>query len=214
MLLGMPAWAQSAPRILQSVDAIRTTAHIDVVVLLNCRARYVTHTPTGESDVVHIRLSLSEDCGTNPAFSENLPVAAVADTLRSIEIAPLLAQEVDMAVQWTHAERFVVLPEQNDMIRQSAEAAEHDILIAGQRFARATERAFEAAVARTSRRAVMTTLVIFIVFAAVGFLLWMGGQDVIMGRITAGDLSAFVFYAVLVASSGGAISEIVTFLVA
>ena len=53
----------------------------------------------------------------------------------------------------------------------------------------------------------MTTLVIFIVFAAVGFLLWMGGQDVIAGRISAGDLSAFVFYAVLVASSGGAISE-------
>ena len=53
----------------------------------------------------------------------------------------------------------------------------------------------------------MTTLVIFIVFAAVGFLLWIGGQDVISGRITAGDLSAFVFYAVLVASAGGAISE-------
>jgi ATP-binding cassette, subfamily B, bacterial len=49
--------------------------------------------------------------------------------------------------------------------------------------------------------------VIFIVFAAVGFLLWMGGHDVLAGHITAGDLSAFVFYAVLVASSGGAISE-------
>jgi ATP-binding cassette subfamily B protein len=45
------------------------------------------------------------------------------------------------------------------------------------------------------------------VFSAVGFLLWMGGHDVLTGRITAGDLSAFVFYAVLVASSGGAISE-------
>ena len=53
----------------------------------------------------------------------------------------------------------------------------------------------------------MTTLVIFIVFAAVGFLLWMGGHDVLDGRISAGDLTAFVFYAVLVASSGGAISE-------
>jgi ATP-binding cassette subfamily B protein len=75
------------------------------------------------------------------------------------------------------------------------------------RFGEATERAFAAAVRRITRRAIMTTLVIFIVFAAVGFLLWMGGQDVIAGRTTAGDLSAFVFYAVLVASSGGAISE-------
>jgi ATP-binding cassette subfamily B protein len=78
---------------------------------------------------------------------------------------------------------------------------------AGARFGRATEKAFEAAVARISRRAIMTTFVIFVVFAAVGFLLWMGGQDVISGRISAGDLSAFIFYAVLVASSGGAISE-------
>jgi ATP-binding cassette, subfamily B, bacterial len=75
------------------------------------------------------------------------------------------------------------------------------------RFGEATERAFAAAIRRIARRAIMTTLVIFIVFAAVGFLLWIGGQDVIAGRITAGDLSAFVFYAVLVASSGGAISE-------
>jgi ATP-binding cassette, subfamily B, bacterial len=78
---------------------------------------------------------------------------------------------------------------------------------ASARFGRATERAFAAALMRISRRAFMTSLVIFIVFAAVGFLLWLGGQDVIAGRISAGDLSAFVFYAVLVASSGGAISE-------
>jgi ATP-binding cassette subfamily B protein len=78
---------------------------------------------------------------------------------------------------------------------------------AARRFGEATERAFDAARRRVARRAVMTTLVIFIVFAAVGFLLWMGGHDVISGQISAGDLSAFVFYAVLVASSGGAISE-------
>ena len=78
---------------------------------------------------------------------------------------------------------------------------------AARRFGEATERTFAAARKRIARRAVMTTLVIFIVFAAVGFLLWMGGHDVISGRISAGDLSAFVFYAVLVASSGGAISE-------
>ena len=78
---------------------------------------------------------------------------------------------------------------------------------AAQRFGEATENAFEAARRRVAKRAVMTTLVIFVVFAAVGFLLWLGGQDVLAGRISAGDLSAFVFYAVLVASSGGSISE-------
>jgi ATP-binding cassette subfamily B protein len=78
---------------------------------------------------------------------------------------------------------------------------------ASRSFGAATELAFAASIRRISRRAIMTTLVIFIVFSAVGFLLWIGGQDVIAGRISAGDLSSFVFYAVLVASSGGAISE-------
>ncbi|MBI3196732.1 MAG: ATP-binding cassette domain-containing protein [Rhodospirillales bacterium] len=78
---------------------------------------------------------------------------------------------------------------------------------ASAQFGEAAERAFVAARQRILRRAIMTTLVIFIVFAAVGFLLWMGGHDVLTGRISAGDLTAFVFYAVLVASSGGAISE-------
>ncbi len=78
---------------------------------------------------------------------------------------------------------------------------------ASRSFGAATELAFAASVRRISRRAIMTTLVIFIIFSAVGFLLWIGGLDVIAGRISAGDLSAFVFYAVLVASSGGAISE-------
>jgi ATP-binding cassette subfamily B protein len=78
---------------------------------------------------------------------------------------------------------------------------------AAQRFGEAAENAFEAARRRVAKRAVMTTLVIFVVFAAVGFMLWLGGQDVLAGRISAGDLSAFVFYAVLVASSGGSISE-------
>jgi len=78
---------------------------------------------------------------------------------------------------------------------------------AARRFGEATERAFDAARQRIAQRAVMTTMVIFVVFAAVGFLLWMGGHDVLTGTISAGDLSAFVFYAVLVATSGGSISE-------
>ena len=94
-----------------------------------------------------------------------------------------------------------------DAVRTVQAFAQEDRAAA--RFGQATERAFDASIRRIGRRATMTTLVIFIVFAAVGFLLWMGGQDVIAGRISAGDLSAFIFYAVLVATSGGAISETV-----
>jgi ATP-binding cassette subfamily B protein len=47
-----------------------------------------------------------------------------------------------------------------------------------------------------------------LVFGAVSVILWLGGRDVIAGRLTAGELSAFVFYAVVVAAGAGAISEV------
>jgi ATP-binding cassette subfamily B protein len=46
-------------------------------------------------------------------------------------------------------------------------------------------------------------------FGAVGVILWIGGHDVLAGRISAGELSAFVFYAVLVAGAFGAVSEVI-----
>jgi ATP-binding cassette subfamily B protein len=69
------------------------------------------------------------------------------------------------------------------------------------------EEAFAAAVRRFRSRAMMAGLVIFLVFSAVGAILWIGGHDAIAGRISAGELSAFIFYAVVVAASVGVISE-------
>jgi len=77
----------------------------------------------------------------------------------------------------------------------------------GARVGRRVEDAFTAAVRRSWVRAMLAGVVIFLVFAAVGAILWIGGHDAIAGRISAGDLSAFVFYAVVVAGSVGAISE-------
>ena len=62
--------------------------------------------------------------------------------------------------------------------------------------------------ARIAARAALTAFVIMLVFGSVGVILWIGGQDVLTGRITPGELSAFVFYAVVVAGSVGAISEV------
>jgi ATP-binding cassette subfamily B protein len=52
-------------------------------------------------------------------------------------------------------------------------------------------------------------VVIMLVFGAVSAILWVGGRDVLEGRISPGELSAFVFYAIVVAGSVGAISEVV-----
>jgi ATP-binding cassette subfamily B protein len=75
-------------------------------------------------------------------------------------------------------------------------------------FAGAVENAFAVAVARIRARAGLTGMVIFIVFGAIGLVLWTGGHDVIAGRMSGGELSAFVFYAVVVASGFGALSEV------
>ncbi|MGE0651466.1 MAG: ABC transporter transmembrane domain-containing protein [Alphaproteobacteria bacterium] len=76
------------------------------------------------------------------------------------------------------------------------------------RFVERVEGAFSAAVRRIRARAALTAIVIMLVFGGVGTILWIGGHDVIAGRITAGELSAFVFYAVVVAGAAGAVSEV------
>ncbi|CAO3413318.1 ABC transporter transmembrane domain-containing protein [Azospirillum doebereinerae] len=76
-------------------------------------------------------------------------------------------------------------------------------------FGRRVEDAFDVAVGRVRVRALMTVIVIVLVFGAVGIILWIGGHDVLAGRLTPGELSAFVIYAVVVAGSVGAISEVI-----
>ncbi|SOE01072.1 ABC transporter transmembrane domain-containing protein [Caenispirillum bisanense] len=76
------------------------------------------------------------------------------------------------------------------------------------RFGDATEAAFATAVRRTRARAALTAVVILLVFGAIGLVLWAGGHDVLQGDITPGELTAFVFYAVVVASATGAVSEV------
>lgn len=71
------------------------------------------------------------------------------------------------------------------------------------------EAVFNSAKARIRARALLIAGVIFLAFGAIGFILWTGGHDVISGNISAGELSAFVFYAVIVASAVGTISEVI-----
>lgn len=64
------------------------------------------------------------------------------------------------------------------------------------------------ALARLWLRGILTALVILLAFSAVGFVLWQGGHAVIEGQLTTGELSSFVFYAIMVAASLGALSEV------
>jgi ATP-binding cassette subfamily B protein len=75
-------------------------------------------------------------------------------------------------------------------------------------FTAASDAAFRAAAARARARAMLAAMVITLVFGAIVAVLWMGGRDVLAGRITAGELSAFVFFATVVATAVGGLSDI------
>ncbi len=77
------------------------------------------------------------------------------------------------------------------------------------RFGEHAEEAFDTAMRRVRARALMTTTVIVLVFGAIGVILWLGAHGVVAGEISAGALTAFIFYAVVVAGSVGAMTEVI-----
>jgi ATP-binding cassette subfamily B protein len=76
------------------------------------------------------------------------------------------------------------------------------------RFAARAEAAYASAVDRVRERGLLFAAVLLIAFCAIAVILWIGGHDVLAGKLTAGELSAFVFYAAIVASGAGTVSEV------
>lgn len=76
------------------------------------------------------------------------------------------------------------------------------------RYGQRVEQAFGSAVERTQQRAWLTGIAMLVVFAAVGLMLWQGGQAVLDGAMSAGELSAFIFYAVLAAGAIATLAEV------
>jgi len=75
-------------------------------------------------------------------------------------------------------------------------------------FARHAEAVYRSGVARIGNKAFLISAVMLIAFSAVGIILWVGGHEVLAGRASAGELSAFVFYASIVATGAGTVSEV------
>jgi len=77
-------------------------------------------------------------------------------------------------------------------------------------FSTHVETAFKVALSRIMMRSFLITIVMTLVFGALAVMIWVGGQDVINGSMSAGELTAFVAYAVIVASAVGAISQVIS----
>jgi len=80
--------------------------------------------------------------------------------------------------------------------------------VANARFGAAVEQSYEAARSSTQARAILTAVIIFIVFASVVAILWVGSHDVATGAISPGRLGQFILYAAFAASSLGQLSEV------
>lgn len=76
------------------------------------------------------------------------------------------------------------------------------------RFADVTEKSYLSARRRITTRALMTVIVIFLVFTGIVGVLWIGAHDVRAGAMSAGGLVQFVIYSVMVAGAVAALSEI------
>ncbi|SHG45358.1 ABC transporter transmembrane domain-containing protein [Cognatishimia maritima] len=77
-----------------------------------------------------------------------------------------------------------------------------------QAFAEVTDLSLASALRRVNTRALMTSIVIFLIFSGVVGVLWIGANDVRLGTMSPGSLIQFVIYAVMVAGSVAALSEI------
>lgn len=80
--------------------------------------------------------------------------------------------------------------------------------IAGNRYRAAVEKAFQAARGQMRARGVLTFVAIFLIFASVVAVLWIGAQDVLAGRMSPGTLGQFVLYAVFAAGALGELSQV------
>ena len=75
------------------------------------------------------------------------------------------------------------------------------------RYAEAVERSFEAAIRRSRVRAALTAIGTMLVFGGITYVLWLGAQAVLAHQLTSGQLSQFLVYAAIVATSAAALTE-------
>jgi len=75
-------------------------------------------------------------------------------------------------------------------------------------FSQRIESTVATAMSYVRARALLVAVVMLLVFGAIAVVLWLGGHDVLAGRITGGDLSAFIIYAAFAAGAVGALAEV------
>ena len=135
-----------------------------------------------------------------------LALACMPLVLLPIGVLGLRVRRLSRAVQDRVADASSHLVETLHEIR-TVQAFAHEA-VDRRTFADAVEAVFGASVRRSSYLAMLIAAVIVLAFGAVGLLMWVGAHDVFAGRLSAGGLTAFIFYAVIVANATFVLAEL------
>ena len=104
------AHAQVAGRLVEEVGVAEQDDYVAVTVLFSCGLRYVSHTPASSGDLLRVRLAPQPDCGASSPDWSAPPLADDRGVIRSIGVERLFGTDVELRVQWSRAEQFVLVP--------------------------------------------------------------------------------------------------------
>ena len=135
-----------------------------------------------------------------------LALAALPLTLLPIGLLGRKVRRLSRAVQDRVADVSSHVDETLHEIRTVQAFAHEDLEVAT--FGERVEAVFAVALQRSRALALLIAAVIVLAFGAVGVLLWVGAHDVFAGRLTAGSLAAFIFYAVIAANATFVLAEV------
>jgi len=135
-----------------------------------------------------------------------IALACMPVVLLPIGLLGLRVRRLSRAVQDRVADVSTHVDETLHEIR-TVQAFTHEALESAT-FGERVEAVFAVAVQRSGYLALLIAAVIVLAFGAVGLLLWVGAHDVFAGRLSAGSLTAFIFYAVIVANATFVLAEV------
>ena len=112
-LLGGPAAAQVAGRLVDEVSVAEQDGYATVTVVFGCNVQYVSHVPASTGDTLRVRLVPGPDCGSPAAGWIVPPPLDDRGVIRAVDVDRTMGRNVDLAIRWSKAEQFVLVPSTN-----------------------------------------------------------------------------------------------------
>jgi tetratricopeptide (TPR) repeat protein len=104
------ARAQLVGRLIDGVDAMEKSDHVDISILFGCGLRYMSHLPAMEGDTLRLRFMPLPDCGSSLYGALSAPPLDSVRAVRSIEAEQVTFNEVDITVRFAASEKYVLAP--------------------------------------------------------------------------------------------------------